>query len=112
MPEVPSNQEIGSAAVWYSTQAGILSLTLAVVCIALSIYVIWRDYQCKKEREASNAAWMESIRELTEAWGRRVDNMRADVKEAFTQNDKIAEKVVSALHILQMEVARMSARRD
>lgn len=112
MPEVPNNEQLGDAAVWFSTQAGVTALVLAVVCIVLAIYVIYREIECRKERKAASAAWAEAIRELSEGYGRRVDQMRNDVKDAFAQNDKIAEKVVSALHALQMEVARLSARRN
>lgn len=111
MPEVTTEQA-GTAAVWFTTQAGITALVLAVVCIALAIHAVWREIHCRKEREANDAAWKEAVRELTEAWGRRVDQMRADVKEAFAQNADIADKVVTALHAVQMEVARLSARRE
>lgn len=110
MPEITTEQA-GSAAVWFSTNAGVTSLVLAVVCICLSSYLVWREIQCRKTAEANNSAWMEQVRELTEAWGRRVDQMRGDTKDAFGQVAILADKMVDAMNSLKIEIARMSARR-
>lgn len=110
MPEV-SAEQAGTATVWFTTQAGITATVLAIVCIALAIHAVWREIHCRKEREASEAAWKEAVRELTEAWGRRVDQMRGDVKDAFGQNAALADKIVEAMNGLKIEIARMSARR-
>lgn len=111
MAEITAEQA-GTAAAYLSDRAGITAAVLAVVCVGLSIYLVWREMHCRREREASHVAWTETIRQLTEAWGNRVDQMRGDVKEAFNQNAALADKMVEAMHSLRLEMARLGARRD
>ncbi len=113
MAEITAEQA-GTAAAYLSDRAGITAAVLAIVCVGLSVYLVWREIQCRKERETSHAAWTETIRQLTEAWGNRVDQMRGDVKEAFQQNAKLADRMVEAMNTVRIEMARMSggSRRD
>ena len=92
---------------------------MAFVSIALAAAYVWERRTCGKTVETVNAAWIKAIDELSrakdaqiEGWAKRMDQFRADVKEAFNQNDAIADKVVDALHKLNIEVARVGARRD
>jgi len=100
MPDV-SAEQAGSAAVWFTTQAGIAATILAVVCICLAIGLVWAVRTCRQALSDADAAW-----------GVRFDQLRKDIKDAFGQNAAIADRVVNALHALQMEIARLSAKRE
>lgn len=41
MPEIPSNQEIGGATVWFTSQAGITATVLAVFCVVLIVAIVF-----------------------------------------------------------------------
>jgi uncharacterized protein YjbJ (UPF0337 family) len=116
MTELPSPEQVGTATTWFTTQAGITATVLAFVCIAEAIGLVWAIRACRKAlgdaNEKSHAHWSSKTGEMQEAWGKRIDQFRADVKEAFGQNDEIADKVVDALGKLQVEIARMSGRND
>jgi len=130
----PSVEQAGDATVWFTTQAGITATVLAVVSISLAIGLVilaklcrssfldvTREHtatvtQLKTDHERILLAVKDSheavVLGLTTAWGKRLDDFRADIKEAFSQNDDIADKVVAALQGVQNEVARMSGRMD
>lgn len=120
---VPSPDQVGTASVWFTTQAGISATILAVVCVCMATYIVWRERECRKAEDLTNARWIKAIESMArewvktvdtmgDEWARRIDQFRADVKEAFNQNDSIADRVVEALNNLKIEVARMSARRE
>jgi hypothetical protein len=116
MADIPSAEQVGSAATWFTTQAGITATVLAFVAIAEAVGLVWVIRACRKDqRDAHDKAhghWAGRTEEMQKDWGKRIDQFRADVKEAFGQNDEIADKVVDALGKLQNEIARMSGRFD
>lgn len=118
MPEFTSDQ-VGSATVWFTSQAGIAATILAFVLIAVSAAFAWHVRASRRQIAELNDSWIKAIEKLskgwgeqTEGWGKRMDQFRADIKEAFNQNDAIADKVVDALHKLTVEIARVGARRE
>jgi hypothetical protein len=116
MADIPSAEQVGSAATWFTTQAGITATVLAFVAIAEAIGLVWAIRACRKALEGAHdkahGHWAGRTEEMQKSWGTRIDQFRTDVKEAFGQNDEIADKVVEALGKLQNEVARMSGRID
>lgn len=100
MPEVTPEQ-VGSAAVYLTDRAGIAATILAFVSIGLAAGLVWAVRTCRQ-----------ALKDADKAWGARFDQLRGDIKEAFGQNAAIADRVVNALHALQMEIARLSAKRD
>jgi len=111
MPEVSTDQ-IGSATVWFASNAGIAATILAFVCIALAIDRVWTQRRHEKALKDANDSWVKALTELAENWGKRIDQIRGDTKDAFGQNAALADKMVEAMHSLKIEIARMSARRD
>lgn len=105
-----SADQVGSATIWFTSQAGIAATILAFVAIIEAIIIFWGIREWRDSIASVNKAWIDRIKELTEAWAVLLGNYRGDIKEAFNQNDAIAEKLIAALHALQMEIARMSAR--
>lgn len=116
MTELPTPEQAGAAASYLTDKAGITATVLAVVCIAEAVGLVWAIRACRKalhdSHDKAHAHWSVKTSEMQEAWGKRIDQFRTDVKEAFGQNDDIADKVVDALGKLQNEVARMSGRID
>lgn len=119
MADIPTPEQMGSAAVWFNSQAGISATVLAVVAIAEAVGLVAAAWWCRKSLREANEDWLKSIVKVETAWlekqdewAKRVDNMRSDVKEAFNQNDKIADKMVAAMHSVQTEIARLGGRRD
>jgi hypothetical protein len=134
MADLPSTEQLGSATTWFTSKAGITATVLAVVAIAEAAALVCLIRRHDKHVAAAHAAahthWAEKFEaaeklwrgkfedaetawklKVTE-WAARIDQFRTDVKEAFNQNDNIADKVVDVLTKLQIEIARMSARRD
>jgi len=111
MPDVSADQ-VGTATTWFTSEAGITATVLAFVSLALAGGLIWAVKSCRDALRDANAVWALQIEHLQKTWGVRLDQFRTDVKEAFVQNDDIADKVVTALHSVQNEIARMSGRRD
>lgn len=112
MPDAPTVEQAGTATVWFTSQAGITATVLAFVCLGLAGGLVWAIRTCRRSHEETNASWLAAIDKMQAEWGRRQENFRSDVKEAFNQNDEIADKVVEALNGVKIEVARMSGRRD
>lgn len=112
MADLPTVEQAGSATVWFTTQAGITATVLAVGCIILLTALIWSMRHCRKELRDQASEHAVHVKHLTEEWGKRIDQFRADVKEAFGQNDGIADKVVEAMNNLKLEIARMSGRSE
>lgn len=110
MPEITPDQ-VGGATVWFTSQAGITATVLAFVCIGLCCGLVWAVRTCRASLKDANDAWVKAISEMEVRWGARMDQFRGDVKEAFNQNDSIADKVVEALNGLKLEIARRSGRR-
>lgn len=108
MAEIPTPDQVGGATVWFTSEAGIVATVLAFVSISLAIALVWTVRAWRNSQAESEKAWAKTIESLTQAWGARMDQFRADVKEAFAQNDDIAEKVATALENVKLEVARMS----
>lgn len=128
MADLPSVEQAGGAAVWFTSQAGVTALVLAVICIVQFVALWWRDKRHEAERvaliaghaalvkaldagskitiEALIGKWIEQATE----WGKRIDGFRGDIKDAFGENNDIADKVVGALNELKIEIARMSGR--
>lgn len=115
-------EQVASATTWFTDKAGITATVLAIVAIAEALGIIWLVRKCAAAVENANTNahkhWSQKFVDSHEAaqvkvqeWGARIDQFRADVKEAFGQNDDIADKVVDALNKLQLEIARMGARR-
>lgn len=120
---VPSPEQVGTAGVYLTSQAGISNTILVFICGCLLAYTIWREIECRKAAKDTEAKWIKAVELMArewaktvdtmgDEWARRIDQFRADVKEAFNQNDSIADKVVEALNNVKLEVARMSARRE
>ncbi len=107
-----SPDQAGSAAVWFTTQAGVTALVLAVVCIALAAALVWSVRDCRQELAAQANKHKMELRDLAETFRDRIENFRTDVKEAFNQNDEIAKEVSKALHQVALEVAHMKGRRE
>lgn len=112
MADIPSPEQIGTAAAWFNSEAGITATVLAVVAMleaaALVAGVLW----CRRSIKDVNEAWVKTVTELSNLWSARIDQMRTDVKDAFSQNDAIADKMVDAMHGVEKEIARMSGRRE
>lgn len=105
-------EQAGTAAVWFTTQAGITATVLAVVCICLGAALVWSMRHCREELRKMAEVHNKELAELSLTWGKRIDQFRTDVKEAFGQNSTLADKMVEAMHSLNIEIARMSARRE
>lgn len=112
MPDIPTPDQVGTATTWFTSQAGITATVLAFVSLGLAAGLIWAVKSCRDALEKANTAWVVAIKEMQDSWAKRVDNMRADVKEAFNQNGDIADRVVEAMNKLGLEIARMSGRND
>lgn len=116
MTELPSPEQAGTAAVWFTSQAGITATVLAIICIVQFVALVWVIRAFRKSVEGAHdkahGHWSGKTDDMQKAWGARIDQFRSDVKEAFGQNDEIADKVVDALGKLQIEIARMSGRSD
>jgi hypothetical protein len=110
MPELTPEQ-VGSAFMGFTSVAGVTAAVLAVVCIALAVAYVWERRSCRAELKAANDSWIKSINELVDSWGKRIDQIRGDTKDAFGQNAVLADKMVEAMNSLKIEIARMSARR-
>lgn len=112
MADIPTPDQIGSATVWFTSQAGIAATILAFVAAVEAIGFIWAVRRCEKFLKDANDSWIKASADMADAWAKRIDQMRLDVKEAFNQNDSLADKMVEALHSLKIEIARMSGRSD
>lgn len=112
MADLPSAEQAGSAAVWFTTQAGITATVLAAMCLCLGGALVWSIKHCREEVTKQAEAHAAQMKACVDEWAKRLDNFRADVKEAFNQNDVIAEKMVTAMHLVQTELARMGGRRE
>lgn len=123
MAEMPSVEQAGQGAVWFTSQAGITATVLAVVCIALAAGLVWSVRNCRIELaamakshaehvKAVDGAYRVTIEAMAQEWGKRIDGFRQDIKDAFGENGDIADKVVAAMNNLGLEIARMSGRVD
>lgn len=112
MADLPSAEQVGTGTVWFTSQAGITATVLAFVCIGLALGLIWSIRSCRNAASDANTIWTASVTVMQAEWAKRMDQFRADIKEAFNQNDEIADKVVEALNGVKIEIARMSGRRD
>lgn len=130
MAELPSVEQAGTATVWFTTQAGITATVLAVFCIVLIANQIWMVRRHAAEILALNSAHAELVKALgaghhvtiealiakwidqVTEWAKRIDGFRGDIKDAFGENNAIADKVVDALMNVKLEIARMGGRSD
>jgi hypothetical protein len=110
--DVPTVEQAGSATVWFTSQAGIVSAVLAIISIALACGLVWAVLTCRKALKDANTAWVTAMDKMQLLWGARIDQMRGDVKEAFGQNAKVAEAMVAAMKGVELEIARLGGQYD
>lgn len=112
---IPTVEQAGAGAVYLTEQAGISTTILAVVAISLALGLVVAAWWCRKALREQNAEWIKAVASMQatwlanqEEWKRMIGNYRSDIKEAFNQNDEVADKMVEAMNAVKLEIARMS----
>lgn len=100
MPDV-STQDAAGAAIWFTSQAGITALVLALFCIVLIASHIWSTRQHRKER-AEETAHLFGDKESGEpgvipGLVKLTDSMRKEVWAAFDDFSKEARFKIDAI---------------
>lgn len=102
--------QLASGAAWYSSQAGVTALTLAVVCICLAVGLVWTVKQWRGAISETDAKWTAALDAVEKRLAAVLDGFRGDIRTNFKVTDDAADKVVEALHSVKIEVARLSGR--
>lgn len=101
MAEIPSVEQVGGAAAYLTSQAGISNTILAGMVIALCAWTVWRERENKKDRIASEKRHQsERLEVRIELFGNKELGVRGSIPEMWDRIEIIRKELWDSVNAM------------